>query len=345
MDYICSRVGTLLSSNSSFSPLNESSNVYEFTQHLAESILADKFIPLNQTSSLLGQLNGSKNGVVSTFGSVEQESNIDFSKIHQFLKSIPIYSEVLGFQIKDSMNLGPKQNAHNNNQKKMVNQMMNESMSARVNRKRTTEFFLSELSASGNNSPSIAKSKKINLIALNSDYSSTYSAEYMDRIDQKPSSSRLDGAGEQSKFFLSETMDLEAAVSATQNIGSANTIYIPKGADIKIPEGYIKIDTDRCASRKTKEVTHCEHVDRKHYAKGLCSTCYHKGGRTKLAWNCEHRDELHYAKGCCQECYLQFHSKRGKKLSKKIALNKKSNNDLNELLKLSSSDSFDELAF
>ena len=33
--------------------------------------------------------------------------------------------------------------------------------------------------------------------------------------------------------------------------------------------------------RKTKIVTKCEHTSRKHYAKGMCSTCYHKSGRTK----------------------------------------------------------------
>ena len=66
--------------------------------------------------------------------------------------------------------------------------------------------------------------------------------------------------------------------------------------------GYIQLDNKE-SSRKSKYVTNCEHVDRKHYAKGLCSSCYHKGGRTKLAWNCPHSDRVLYAKGCCQECY------------------------------------------
>ncbi|CAI2374693.1 unnamed protein product [Moneuplotes crassus] len=80
---------------------------------------------------------------------------------------------------------------------------------------------------------------------------------------------------------------------------------------------------DSSIDKKLKEITNCGHTMRKHYAKGMCSTCYHKRGRTKKAWNCEHTDELHYAKGCCQECYLIFHSKRGKNKLKKILNEKK----------------------
>jgi hypothetical protein len=78
--------------------------------------------------------------------------------------------------------------------------------------------------------------------------------------------------------------------------------------------GYIQIDSNNVSSRRTKYVTNCEHVDRKHYAKGLCSSCYHKEGRTKLAWNCPHNDRVLYAKGCCQECYSVL--KRQRKLRK-----------------------------
>uniref|UniRef100_A0A7S3JAI6 Uncharacterized protein n=1 Tax=Euplotes harpa TaxID=151035 RepID=A0A7S3JAI6_9SPIT len=89
-------------------------------------------------------------------------------------------------------------------------------------------------------------------------------------------------------------------------------IIVQSGSMAYIPPGYIRVDCQKETARPTKLVTNCEHVDRKHYAKGLCSTCYHKGGRTKLAWNCEHPDRLHYAKGCCNDCYIQFHSNRGK---------------------------------
>lgn len=94
-----------------------------------------------------------------------------------------------------------------------------------------------------------------------------------------------------------------------QNYGP---ILVPEGSNLYIPPGYIRVDAQKSNVRTTKQITNCEHVNRKHYAKGLCSTCYHKGGRTKLAWNCEHRDRLHYAKGCCTDCYVQFHSTRGK---------------------------------
>lgn len=103
---------------------------------------------------------------------------------------------------------------------------------------------------------------------------------------------------------------------------------LPKGSSAAIPPGYIQIQTEKPANRKTKVVTKCEHTDRKHYAKGLCSSCYHKGGRTKKSWNCEHKDRLHYAKGCCHECYVTFHSKRGKK-----KLRKTINQDLSEISK------------
>ena len=82
---------------------------------------------------------------------------------------------------------------------------------------------------------------------------------------------------------------------------------------------------DSSCHRKTKIIVNCEHTDRKHYAKGMCSTCYHKNGRTKTAWNCEHKTELHYAKGCCQECYLIFHSKRGKNKLRKLMAQKRKN--------------------
>lgn len=111
-------------------------------------------------------------------------------------------------------------------------------------------------------------------------------------------------------------------------VDSYMPIVLPKGSNSVIPPGYIEIETEKASNRKTKVVTNCEHTDRKHYAKGLCSSCYHKNGRTKKSWNCEHKDRLHYAKGCCHECYVTFHSKRGqKKLRKTI------NQDLSEISK------------
>ena len=56
-------------------------------------------------------------------------------------------------------------------------------------------------------------------------------------------------------------------------------------------------------------VVNCPHYRRKHYAKGMCSSCYHKSGRTALAHICRHKDRPLYAKGKCQYCYLRRYSR------------------------------------
>ena len=50
-----------------------------------------------------------------------------------------------------------------------------------------------------------------------------------------------------------------------------NQFYVPDLTKAFIPLGYIQLDNDKNYTKKTKVVTNCEHVDRKHYAKGLCS--------------------------------------------------------------------------
>lgn len=60
-------------------------------------------------------------------------------------------------------------------------------------------------------------------------------------------------------------------------------------------------------------VTNCPHYRRKHYAKGRCSSCYHKSGRTALAHICRHKDRPLYAKGRCQYCYLRRYSRINRK--------------------------------
>jgi len=63
--------------------------------------------------------------------------------------------------------------------------------------------------------------------------------------------------------------------------------------------------------KRTKDVFNCPHSDRKHYAKNMCSNCYHKQGRAKRAWQCSHGKKAHYAKGLCQNCYLnQYHENK-----------------------------------
>jgi len=61
-----------------------------------------------------------------------------------------------------------------------------------------------------------------------------------------------------------------------------------------------------------KTVTACPHVDSKHYAKNLCSNCYHRKGRDKKAWACKHVDRIHYAHGLCHNCYQTSHIEKVK---------------------------------
>ena len=66
--------------------------------------------------------------------------------------------------------------------------------------------------------------------------------------------------------------------------------------------------------RSTYLVTKCPHKGAKHYAKNMCSTCYHSKGRNKPAWKCEHTDQPHYALGLCQVCYQVNYFQRKKKI-------------------------------
>jgi phosphorylcholine metabolism protein LicD len=62
--------------------------------------------------------------------------------------------------------------------------------------------------------------------------------------------------------------------------------------------------------------TSCPHGNRRHYAKKMCMSCYHRNGRTKKAWACPHTNKLHYSKGMCQNCYLSKYY-RARKQQKK----------------------------
>lgn len=62
---------------------------------------------------------------------------------------------------------------------------------------------------------------------------------------------------------------------------------------------------------RTYQITACPHTDKKHYAKNMCSNCYHKHGRGNYARSCPHKDKPLYARGKCQSCYLhQYHRSR-----------------------------------
>ena len=63
--------------------------------------------------------------------------------------------------------------------------------------------------------------------------------------------------------------------------------------------------------RNEKLCTECPHTYSPHYAKGMCSNCYHSKGRSKKPWNCSHINKSHYALGLCQNCYqIQYIKKQ-----------------------------------
>ena len=67
-------------------------------------------------------------------------------------------------------------------------------------------------------------------------------------------------------------------------------------------------------------VTKCRHVEAKHYARGMCNSCYHSYGRSNRATNCEHTHKQVYARGLCQQCYSkeQYQRKLARLAQRKI---------------------------
>ena len=62
--------------------------------------------------------------------------------------------------------------------------------------------------------------------------------------------------------------------------------------------------------RNQKYCNACPHHNAPHYAKGMCSNCYHSRGRKKKPWNCPHGNKFHYALGLCQNCYQMRYMKK-----------------------------------
>ena len=62
--------------------------------------------------------------------------------------------------------------------------------------------------------------------------------------------------------------------------------------------------------RNQKYCDACPHHNAPHYAKGMCSNCYHSRGRQKKPWNCPHSNKFHYALGLCQNCYQMGYRKK-----------------------------------
>ena len=45
--------------------------------------------------------------------------------------------------------------------------------------------------------------------------------------------------------------------------------------------------------RNEKLCTECPHINEPHYAKGMCSNCYHSKGRSKKPWKCIRINKTH----------------------------------------------------
>ena len=64
----------------------------------------------------------------------------------------------------------------------------------------------------------------------------------------------------------------------------------------------------------SKKSNRCGHEDKPHYAKGMCSNCYHRHGRSKKPWNCQH--QTLYAAGMCQNCYINDYNRKRREEAK-----------------------------
>ena len=81
-----------------------------------------------------------------------------------------------------------------------------------------------------------------------------------------------------------------------------NTQFNVESNDDKRTSNQLKLLSKK-TKRTTKLCTACPHKDAIHYAKNMCSKCYHSKGRDKKSWNCSHTNKSHYALGLCHTCY------------------------------------------
>jgi hypothetical protein len=235
-------------------------------------------------------------------------------KIHDFLKEIPIYQEIVSFKSKN-IDCGPKILSYPISASP---QLQYNALNQTNYRKRTASDCFRQ-----NNEMYSASTPRI-LSTAQSFSDQNSSSEGSSPLGNNAIRKSGSKTGNFNYGFFDANVEFTKSCTAyvpTQSITNFNPVYIAKGANSLMPSRYVQAPKEKDSLRKTKVVTSCEHVDRKHYAKGLCSTCYHKNGRTKTAWNCMHTNMIHYAKGCCQECYITFHSKRGQNKKRKMMYN------------------------
>jgi hypothetical protein len=232
-------------------------------------------------------------------------------KIHEFLKEIPIYQEVLSFKSKD-IDCEPK----------MLSYPISASPQLQYNAVNPTNYRKRTVSDCHRQNSEICSASTPRILSTAQSYSDqNSSSEGSSPLGNNARRILGNKTGNFNYGFFDTNVEFSKSSTAyvpTQSIANYNPVFIAKGANTLIPTRYVPVQKEKDSLRKTKVVTSCEHIDRKHYAKGLCSTCYHKNGRTKTAWNCMHTNMIHYAKGCCQECYITFHSKRGQNKKRKM---------------------------
>ncbi|CAG9333773.1 unnamed protein product [Blepharisma stoltei] len=79
-----------------------------------------------------------------------------------------------------------------------------------------------------------------------------------------------------------------------------------------------KVLKEKRRHKKSQRITACKHINKKHYAKGMCNSCYHRYGRDTYAWICEHTERKLYAKGMCELCYNKCHAESSTKIKSQL---------------------------
>lgn len=298
-------------------------NFIEVSPQFSGPYYPRKLETLNSTCMTLNTsptvfITGAKpNSAPLTYGLTNPGMN-EYKRLHSFLKSIPIYNEVLEIQTQELAASYSTNGSNPNVQTTFINEQGN-SPSLSIPRKRMTSETFSEISKLPRPDSPVLSQIQTGSVISNSHSTSTliFEKEAIRKMYQ-PIEEDVVSHGTQPGSAPIDSPKVNNYYQTQSGMRRYKPVIISEGSPALLPPGYIQVQKESNCNRKTKFITNCRHTNRKHYAKGLCSTCYHKTGRTKLSWNCKHTDQLHYAKGCCQECYLTFHSKRGKSKLRKM---------------------------
>ena len=110
--------------------------------------------------------------------------------------------------------------------------------------------------------------------------------------------------------LLNAISEYNESKSNSEKIEKSNeSELINETKDIKENIGIMDLLTQKI-KRNQKYCDACPHHNAPHYAKGMCSNCYHSKGREKKPWNCPHSKKFHYALGLCQNCYQMRYMKK-----------------------------------